>query len=56
MLLNMQSFLTRILPGVEMPRYAMSGTEANMYALRLARAYTKRSYVVKIEGEVARGL
>ena len=43
-------FLTRILPGVEMLRFAMSGTEANMYALRLARAYTKRSYVVKIEG------
>jgi len=43
-------FLTRVLPGVEMLRFTMSGTEANMYALRLARAYTKRSYVVKVEG------
>jgi glutamate-1-semialdehyde 2,1-aminomutase len=43
-------FLTRVLPGVEMLRFTMSGTEANMYALRLARAYTRRSYVVKVEG------
>jgi glutamate-1-semialdehyde 2,1-aminomutase len=43
-------FLTGVLPGVEMLRFTMSGTEANMYALRLARAYTRRSYVVKVEG------
>jgi glutamate-1-semialdehyde 2,1-aminomutase len=43
-------FLTRILPGVEMIRFTMSGTEANMYALRLARACTRRSYVIKFEG------
>ncbi|MDK6027897.1 aspartate aminotransferase family protein [Ignisphaera sp. 4213-co] len=42
--------LTKVVPGVEMIRFTNSGTEANMYALRLARAYTKRKYVVKIEG------
>jgi len=48
--LEYAEFLTKVLPGVEMIRFTASGTEANMYALRLARAYTKRSYVVKIEG------
>ena len=42
--------LTKIIPNVEMIRFTNSGTEANMYALRLARAYTKRRYVIKIEG------
>jgi len=43
-------FLAKILPGVEMLRFTNSGTEANMYAVRLARAYTKRKYIVKMEG------
>jgi len=43
-------FLTKILPGVEQVRFCVSGTESNMYALRLARAYTRRRYVVKMEG------
>lgn len=42
--------LTKIIPNAEMIRFCNSGTEANMYALRLARAYTKKKYVVKIEG------
>ncbi len=42
--------LTRIIPGGLMVRFAQSGTEANMYALRLARAYTGRKRVVKIQG------
>ena len=42
--------LTKILPNVDMVRFCNSGTEANMYALRLARAYTRRKYVVKVEG------
>ncbi|MEM2202791.1 MAG: aspartate aminotransferase family protein [Sulfolobales archaeon] len=42
--------LSRVVPGLEMVRFANSGTEANMYVLRLARAYTKRKYVIKIEG------
>jgi glutamate-1-semialdehyde 2,1-aminomutase len=31
-------------------RFVSSGTEATMTAIRLARAYTKRKYVVKFEG------
>ncbi|MEM2911507.1 MAG: glutamate-1-semialdehyde 2,1-aminomutase [Candidatus Bathyarchaeia archaeon] len=34
----------------EMTRFTNSGTEANMYAVRLARAYTGRSKVLKFEG------
>lgn len=43
-------FLVRTLPGVEKIRFCNTGTESNMYALRLARACTGRKYVVKIEG------
>lgn len=42
--------LTKVIPGAEMVRFSNSGTEANMYAVRLARAYTGRKYIVKIEG------
>ncbi len=38
------------IPSVEMVRFVNSGTEATMSALRLARAYTKRSKVIKFEG------
>jgi glutamate-1-semialdehyde 2,1-aminomutase len=37
-------------PAVEMVRFACSGTEATMHALRVARAYTGREKVVKFEG------
>ncbi len=37
-------------PNVEMVRFTNSGTEANMYAVRLARAYTRRKKIVKFEG------
>jgi len=37
-------------PGLEMVRFACSGTEATMHALRVARAYTGREKVVKFEG------
>lgn len=42
--------LTKILPSVEMIRFSNSATEANMYATRLARAHTKKKYIIKIEG------
>lgn len=35
---------------VEMIRFCNSGTEALMYAVRLAKAYSKKKYVVKVEG------
>jgi glutamate-1-semialdehyde 2,1-aminomutase len=37
-------------PAVEMVRFACSGTEATMHALRVARAYTGRDKVIKFEG------
>jgi len=42
--------LTKIIPNCDMVKFANSGTEANMYAIRLARTYTKRRYIVKIKG------
>jgi glutamate-1-semialdehyde 2,1-aminomutase len=38
------------MPSVEMMRFTSSGTEANMYAIRLARTFTKRTMVAKFEG------
>jgi glutamate-1-semialdehyde 2,1-aminomutase len=38
------------LPSVQMVRFVNSGTEATMSAVRLARAYTGRTKVVKFEG------
>src|SRR5215831_9395298 len=37
-------------PHMQKVRFVSSGTEATMSAIRLARAYTKRKYVVKFEG------
>ncbi|HWR36628.1 MAG TPA: glutamate-1-semialdehyde 2,1-aminomutase [Clostridia bacterium] len=37
-------------PSIEKIRFVSSGTEATMSAIRLARAYTNRKYVVKFEG------
>ena len=38
------------IPSIELVRFVNSGTEATMSALRLARAFTGRSKVVKFEG------
>jgi len=37
-------------PSMEKLRFVSSGTEATMSAIRLARAFTKRKYIVKFEG------
>jgi len=37
-------------PHIEKIRFVSSGTEATMSAIRLARAYTKRKFIVKFEG------
>lgn len=37
-------------PLAEKVRFVSSGTEATMSAIRLARAYTKRKYIIKFEG------
>jgi glutamate-1-semialdehyde 2,1-aminomutase len=43
--------IVRMCPGVELVRYANSGTEATMHALRIARGYTGREKIVKFEGQ-----
>lgn len=42
--------ITQHMPSMEMLRFCSSGTEATMFALRLARGYTDRDYVVKFVG------
>jgi glutamate-1-semialdehyde 2,1-aminomutase len=42
--------VARMVPTAEMTRFTNSGTEANMYATRLARAYTERDKIAKFEG------
>jgi len=42
--------IKRHVPSAEMIRYSSSGTEANMYATRVARVFTKRSLIGKFEG------
>jgi glutamate-1-semialdehyde 2,1-aminomutase len=42
--------LLSLFPGMEMVRYACSGTETTWHALRVARAYTGKWGVVKFEG------
>jgi len=37
-------------PRMQKVRFVSSGTEATMSAIRLARAYTKRKYIIKFEG------
>lgn len=38
------------IPSVEMVRYANSGTEATLFAMRLARAFTGREGIMKLDG------
>src|SRR5438477_7359964 len=47
---ELAEMITQAMPSIEMLRLVNSGTEATMSALRLARAYTKRKYIVKFEG------
>ena len=42
--------LCALLPGVEVVRFATSGTEAVLMAFRLARAFTGRTKILKFEG------
>jgi len=42
--------ITQIMPSVEMLRFVNSGTEAVMSAIRLARAFTQREYLIKFDG------
>jgi glutamate-1-semialdehyde 2,1-aminomutase len=40
----------RAMPAIEKVRFVSSGTEATMSAIRLARAFTRRKYIIKFEG------
>lgn len=42
--------IAKLVPSAEMVRFTNSGTEANMYATRLARTYTGRKIIAKFEG------
>ena len=42
--------ITQVMPDVELVRFVSSGTEATMSAVRLARAATRRSKVIKFAG------
>ena len=42
--------VVKMVPSADMIRFTNSGTEANMYATRLARAYTGRNKIAKFEG------
>jgi glutamate-1-semialdehyde 2,1-aminomutase len=48
--LELAEELVRSLPCAERVRFCASGTEATMYAVRLARAFKGRSKIVKFEG------
>lgn len=42
--------ICRVVPSIEKVRFGVSGTEAAMYAVRLARAYTGRNVILKVRG------
>lgn len=46
----MAKLIVKSFPGIDMIRMTNSGTEATMSAVRLARAYTSRDYIIKFEG------
>ena len=47
---DLAELVTEAFPHIQKVRFVSSGTEATMSAIRLARAYTKRKYVIKFEG------
>ena len=48
--LELAELITKNLPSVEMLRLVSSGTEAVMSAIRVARGYTRRDYIIKFKG------
>jgi len=47
---DLAELVISVFPHMQKVRFVSSGTEATMSAIRLARAYTKRKYIVKFEG------
>ena len=48
--IKLSEIISRAVPVAEKIRYVTSGTEATMYAVRLARSVTKRKVIAKIDG------
>ena len=48
--ITMAEKICQLMPSIEMVRMTSSGTEATMSAIRLARGFTGRNYMVKFEG------
>lgn len=48
--IELASLIIDMMPSIEMIRFVNSGTEACMSALRLARAYTNRTKIIKFAG------
>jgi glutamate-1-semialdehyde 2,1-aminomutase len=47
---ELASLVAEAYPSIEMLRFVSSGTEATMSAIRVARAFTNRKYIIKFEG------
>lgn len=48
--ITMAETIQRIMPSMELVRMTSSGTEATMSAIRLARGFTGRNFIIKFEG------
>ena len=48
--IKLSKIVVDCVPSIEKVRMTNSGTEATMSAIRLARAYTNRDYIIKFEG------
>lgn len=48
--IKLSELISKAVPVAEKIRYVTSGTEATMYAVRLARSYTGRKVIAKIDG------
>src|SRR5450631_125867 len=48
--IELASLLCERVPSLELVRFCNSGTEATMFAMRLARAFTGRTKIARIEG------
>lgn len=48
--IDLAKLIVKSFPSIDMVRMTSSGTEATMSGVRLARAYTKRDYIIKFEG------
>lgn len=47
---ELANLVKKAMPSIDLVRFVNSGTEATMSAVRLARAFTKRKFILKFEG------